>query len=422
MANLFDILRNNPQDVGLLSNIYQQASQKIQAPDYKVETDNNVIPVQQMPTTNLVEPQMASTDQSPKEEPGFFSKLMTSLGNPEFQSALMQTTAAAEGNAPVFYQASNAYSDAVNRRKAEQAAKDKFVYVQQMAQQARQEALDKEQRGYQQQTNLALLKDYSIPSVAEYIKTGNSAVLVPNQTNQFKQQLDQARLNQVNAQTSKLNSEALNKMDDGTGGGSEPLKPYRDAQTGIVYVEGVNKGVPTGSYVQANAAQTKDFNEALQSKNINESPDVKLANSNMDMLRKASDEDIKAITGGLDATLSQNPTARNLLYSDRSNQLLNAVDQLGSQLGNKAIAAAKAAGASGINTEAELKRYTASMPKIINNGGVKAFRDSLAQVEKYNKDYIDDLVSRYGGQIPQSQPEQQTQTSTALPEGWKSHQ
>ncbi|MDM2738380.1 hypothetical protein OGY35_23800 [Citrobacter sp. Ct235] len=188
MANLFDYWKQNPDKIPLevMGDIYQQASNEVQQQEAPVDT-TPVIPQQVTQQPQEVTPA--------QEEPGFLSKLGDMFSNPDKSPAtwasLMQIASAIDNNAPAFYQATNAYSDIMNKRKAEAAMKDKMAYEAQQAELARADALAKEQRGYQHALDLANIKA---------------------QQAQYLNPLQQAQLQKTQAETSKLNQANIDQQ------------------------------------------------------------------------------------------------------------------------------------------------------------------------------------------------------------------
>ncbi|MBJ9134437.1 hypothetical protein [Citrobacter farmeri] len=188
MANLFDYWKQNPDKIPLevMGDIYQQASNEVQQQEAPVDT----APV--IPQQVTQQPQEVTPAQ---EEPGFLSKLGDMFSNPDKSPAtwasLMQIASAIDNNAPAFYQATNAYSDIMNKRKAEAVMKDKMAYEAQQAELARADALAKEQRGYQHALDLANIKA---------------------QQAQYLNPLQQAQLQKTQAETSKLNQANIDQQ------------------------------------------------------------------------------------------------------------------------------------------------------------------------------------------------------------------
>lgn len=85
-----------------------------------------------------------------------------------------------------------------------------------------------------------------------------------------------------------------------------------------------------------------------------------------------------------------------------------AARELQGQMGNMAIALAKQAGASGINTKAEFDRFASAMPTV-DYSTPDNMKASLQDVFKYVDNFQADLVSRYGKQNTPQQPQQAPQ-------------
>lgn len=185
----------------------------------------------------------------------------------------------------------------------------------------------------------------------------------------------------------------------GTGGGigldeDEAANPAfkTDESGGLLKLSGYDKaGNP--KYTAANAQDIKQYN-ASHSSNVPDA-NTQLVNSDLDTLEHLPDSEIEKFTGHMlgNNVLAQNAYAE---YQGADTQAhLAASHRLSTQLGNSAIAAAKNAGASGINTEAELKRFTAGVPQI-RYTSVKDYKQSLAEVKQYAENFQKSLMNRSG--------------------------
>lgn len=207
-------------------------------------------------------------------------------------------------------------------------------------------------------------------------------------------QLAQARINKLNAST------GITSTGTGTGGGigldeeEASANPAfkTDESGGLLKLSGYNKdGTP--KYTAANAQDIKQYN-ASHSANIPDA-NTQLVSGDLDTLSQLPDSEIEKFTGHL---VGNNPLAQNAYaeYQGADTQAhLAASKRLSTQLGNSAIAAAKNAGASGINTEAELKRFTAGVPQV-RYTSVKDFKQSLAEVKQYAENFQKSLIQRSG--------------------------
>ncbi|MFW3388248.1 UNVERIFIED_CONTAM: hypothetical protein RF648_19855, partial [Kocuria sp. CPCC 205274] len=88
-------------------------------------------------------------------------------------------------------------------------------------------------------------------------------------------------------------------------------------------------------------------------------------------------------------------------------KVYQAGERLSGQMGNAAISAAKAAGASGINTEAEIKRFTQGVPQIDYTSEAN-YKNSIAKIQEYANNFRDSLIRGKGGNVAPQQPQQTT--------------
>ncbi|EDI2893898.1 hypothetical protein CDG24_25225 [Salmonella enterica subsp. enterica serovar Newport] len=137
-------------------------------------------------------------------------------------------------------------------------------------------------------------------------------------------------------------------------------------------------------------------------------PNQKLVSDDLTTINAATPEQIDRFTGQI---VGRSTTARDIASSldPETRKVYQASERLGTQLGNAAISAAKAAGASGINTEAEIKRFTAGVPQPDYTS--KANYDaSMLKIQQYAEDFKADLIRKAGGKA-QAQPQQKQQLS-----------
>lgn len=156
--------------------------------------------------------------------------------------------------------------------------------------------------------------------------------------------------------------------------------------------------------VVANATQQKALNEQ-QAANV---PDANqaLVNNDIQHLQGLSDDQIGQFTGHV---ISHSPEAQ-AAYAEYQGKdavaNLAASKRLSTQMGNTAIAAAKQAGASGINTEAELKRFTAGVPQV-RYSSESDYKQSLKEIQDYADNFKNQLIRGKGA----------TPTQPAAPKG-----
>lgn len=198
-----------------------------------------------------------------------------------------------------------------------------------------------------------------------------------------------------------------------TGGGIGLDEDEANANGGFVFENG--QWVQHTTYangrpktVVANATQQKALNEQ-QAANT---PDANQALVNQDIahLQGLSDDQIGQFTGHV---ISHSPEAQ-AAYAEYQGKdavaNLAASKRLSTQMGNTAIAAAKQAGASGINTEAELKRFTAGVPQV-RYSSESDYKQSLKEIQDYADNFKNQLIRGKGA----------TPTQPAAPKGVVTH-
>ncbi|NBN53307.1 DNA transfer protein [Proteus sp. G4380] len=113
-----------------------------------------------------------------------------------------------------------------------------------------------------------------------------------------------------------------------------------------------------------------------------------LMNDDLSMLANATDEQLNAITGITGGTGSNPLTAdigTRTLNKD-ARPLYNSAQRIQGYMQNQGIGAARAMGASGINTVDEAKMYFQSMPQL-DFSTPQALRNSIKIINKYTQDY-----------------------------------
>lgn len=186
-----------------------------------------------------------------------------------------------------------------------------------------------------------------------------------------------------------------------------------DGNGGVLKLSGYNRdGSP-----RYTAASQKDA-EAYRSQGKGYQPDAnqQLVSDDLDVVHGATTGQIDKFTGQYlgrmdtlrDFAASQDPEIR---------KIYNASTRLGTQLGNAAISAAKDAGASGINTEAEIKRFTSGVPQPDYTSEAN-YIQSIKDIETYANNFRDNLMNRYGvGTQQPAQPTQQPAQKQAAKKG-----
>lgn len=162
--------------------------------------------------------------------------------------------------------------------------------------------------------------------------------------------------------------------------------------------------------VVANATQQKQLNE--QSTAGQPDANQQLVTSDLATVNAATPEQLNKFTGQV---IGRSETARDWSTSQdpETRKIYQASQRLGTQLGNAAISAAKAAGASGINTEAEIKRFTNGVPQVDYTSPAN-YTASIKKIQDYADNYKNQLISSKTGQ-------QSTQTQPAKSTGDYSH-
>ncbi|EDK8707173.1 hypothetical protein GHH61_23590 [Salmonella enterica] len=159
------------------------------------------------------------------------------------------------------------------------------------------------------------------------------------------------------------------------------------------------KGQQVG-YEVAGVKQTEQLN--AQQNAGTPDPNSQLVSEDLNTVNAATPEQINRFTGQL---IGRSETARDVATSLDSDtrKIYQASQRLSGQMGNAAIGAAKAAGASGINTEAEFKRFTASVPQL-DYTSPENYKASVAKLQEYANNFRDSLIRGKGGNpAPQAQ-------------------
>lgn len=163
-----------------------------------------------------------------------------------------------------------------------------------------------------------------------------------------------------------------------------------------------------GKWTPISASNQKHVNEAANANN----PDAnqQLVTSDLTTVNNATPDQINRFTGQF---VGRNTLARDVTTSldPETRQVYQASERLGTQLGNAAISAAKAAGASGINTEAEIKRFTAGVPQPDYTSEAN-YKASMQKIQDYANNFRDSLI-RSKGAKPATQPQQSKQLTDA---------
>lgn len=147
-----------------------------------------------------------------------------------------------------------------------------------------------------------------------------------------------------------------------------------------------------GKWTPISATNQKRLNEQ-ESASV-PTANQQLVNDDLTVAKEATDEQLKKITGNF---VGRSDVARDVASSSdpEVRKIYNSYQRLGVQLGNAAIAGAKDAGASGINTEAELKRFTAGVPQP-DYTSVANLKASRQKMEDYAESFKAELLRSKG--------------------------
>lgn len=402
----------NPQETELLA-------QNPQALQVLGSIANSIPPVEEAPMEQPA-PAMAApvAQQEPVQEEapqgeGFLTGLakgfMNAMSNPDVINTL-GAFGASMGNDRQGYESNmNAYVNRLESRRKEEADRQ-FAQVQ------------NNQRERMAEVN-ALYDSYTPESVAQFQATGDYSVLVPNK----KYELAEGRLGvaQNNSQTSATRAantqsnadraynrnvtndqlKALDKQAQALEGKSVTLPGgtvvtsagiYTDTDGTVFRVESNSRGLNakpvsaseqesrTGASRAGTSAQTKFYEQNLQ--------DARAA------AKEDEDGNVPAdnYTGFIDNYLPGLAKAQTDWAGGAAKKGFTAAESLKANSGNSAIAAAVAAGASGINTEVERQNYAKSAPDI-DYSSIDAYKASIDRLQAYHDNYVTDLLNKYGG-------------------------
>lgn len=166
---------------------------------------------------------------------------------------------------------------------------------------------------------------------------------------------------------------------------------FQDPETGLwmqrtTYANGREKVVPLGATAQKTLSEKANAG--------NPTANQQLITTDLQTVNSATPEQLDRFTGQF---VGRSTTARDLSSSLDSDtrKVYQASERLGGQLGNAAIAGAKSAGASGINTEAEIKRFTASVPQV-DYTSPENYKASIAKIQQYAENFKNELIRSKG--------------------------
>lgn len=172
----------------------------------------------------------------------------------------------------------------------------------------------------------------------------------------------------------------------------------KDASGGLLKLSGYNKdGTPR--YTAANSKDIETYNAGQTAA----TPDAnqQLVSSDLTTVEGATPEQLNRITGPL---TGRSETVRDVRSSldPETRKIYQASQRLTTQMGNAAISAAKSAGASGINTEAEIKRFTQGVPQV-DYTSTENYNASIQKIKDYAENFRAQLIAGKTGKAPESQ-------------------
>ncbi|EEI7324270.1 hypothetical protein G4E03_003459 [Salmonella enterica] len=159
-----------------------------------------------------------------------------------------------------------------------------------------------------------------------------------------------------------------------------------------------------GKWTPVSATQQKALNEKQNA--AAPTANQELITTDLQTVNSATPDQINSFTGQL---IGRTATGRDIASSldPETRKVYQASERLGGQLGNAAISGAKAAGASGINTEAEIKRFTAAVPQVDYTSEAN-YRASIQKIQQYAENFKNELIRSKGGKPAATQSQQLT--------------
>lgn len=167
-----------------------------------------------------------------------------------------------------------------------------------------------------------------------------------------------------------------------------------------------------GKWVPYSATNQKNL-EAKQNAN-NPDANQQLVTDDLELVQSADPSQIDKFTGQI---VGRSELARDVVSSldPDTRKIYQASQRLTTQMGNAAISAAREAGASGINTEAEIKRFSAGVPQV-DYTSEKNYLASIEKIKNYSDNFRDQLIRSKGATPAPRQEVPQTQ-QPATPQG-----
>ncbi|UYV42392.1 hypothetical protein NTP67_03825 [Providencia rettgeri] len=136
-----------------------------------------------------------------------------------------------------------------------------------------------------------------------------------------------------------------------------------------------------------------------------------IMNKDIGLILNSSPTETAPLTGITGGTGSPAITAdvMSRIKDPKTREIFNAANRIQGNMQNQGIGAARAMGASGINTEAEAKRFFQSMPQIDYSS-----RDAMITSVKDIKNYTDEYNSRNTANLGGSKSQQQQAPQAAI--------
>lgn len=361
----------------------------------------------------------AQTQEAPAQESGgvggflkgIADGLAGAFSNPETINALQAFGAGMSGDARAQAQYTNAYSQRVAERK-DQERQD--IYRKEQQRIAEQNA----QRQSQTQFTSQLFKQYSPESVQAFQQSGDYSVLKPIQkAASYSSAGDGYILNSATGEVSR----GYVPERKGSGGGNGGSGSGGTSVGSAVDSDGVSRQAQRGTdgnwYIPKIGSKGQFLGMVLagpqQQKQLNAtetagqpSAQDNLIYQNLNSLQSADSKQLEPFTGQIDQFLPDSVKQFQSTYAGgSSNELRQKAGEIRGQILNSALTAAKEAGQSGINTQAEVDRLREGLPDF-DYSSPEAFRKSSQRIADYYADWSKGFrqkvagAAAYGGQIP----------------------
>ena len=401
-----NLLKNNPQALSVLSGLVNnestqqgpqvQQGQSVEAPAQAPQQAYPQQTAQQVPQQGQQEGNQSSggfwdTVKSVADKVG--SGLANASQNPGLLDSLRAFGASVGNDKQGYESAMNSYTQRLDQN-AQQRAKQ-----QQEAVRAQREQEAKDQQAYIDN----LYKVYTPESVQAYRGTGNRALLVENQSVVNARNKDTREEQQQQLQTTKVNHD-MEHADSQLAQAQERLK-MDNKRYGAVTVDGAEYDAPgqyttptgqditiesNGGVLSAKPTPVKERTPTGESTSMSQiRTDLGTVNN---AFTKTEDGRLIAKKGSGVSDITGPITGRSETLRDWSSSggkqstrdLYNAAMRTDAAFQNMGIAEAKAAGASGINTMAEVQQFSKGMPQYDYTS-----EDAFAASQQAKMDYID---------------------------------